>query len=263
MLKLPRAVILIFLLPSAAALNAFQLNGDPECDNGLTFENVRLTCGSAYQGYKYGYNNNRGYGNGYRYNGGYNNGGQYSNGYTAKYGQGGQASSYMSNYYNVNGKNQNYNQGNQQRQDNNEDNSNYDYNKYVNGYQNQQQQQQGGPGEEEYYMNNINGQVAGWSPEGSPYCMAGDTAYVTGTISIPQTGLYGYDMKNRVCVYGKDWGWLTCKELDLEGASFCSLFGLMAYGCPEAGQFEVTTSFNLPAQGEGYDLASGGTSFPS
>jgi hypothetical protein len=38
------------------------------------------------------------------------------------------------------------------------------------------------------------------------------------------------------------------------------MFGLMAYGCPETGQFQITTSFNLPAQGEGYDLAGGGKS---
>lgn len=226
-------MVWLCLLPAAAALNGFQLHGDPECDNGLTFENVQLTCGSAYQGYSYGYNNNRGYGNGYRYNGGYNNGGQYANSYKNNQNSN-QASEYMGKYYSSS--------------------SNSNGNQYS-----QQQQQQEGP-DEQYYMNNVNGQVAGWTPEGSSTCIAGDTAYITGTLSIPESGLYGYDMKNRVCLYGQDWGWLTCKEFDVEGASFCSMFGLMAYGCPETGQFQITTSFNLPAQGEGYDLAGGGKS---
>jgi hypothetical protein len=236
MLSLPRTVVLLCLLPAAAALNGFQLHGDPECDNGLTFENVQLICGSPYQGYSYGYNNNRGYGNGYKYNGGYNNGGQYSNSYNpnSQSQNSNQASEYMGKYYSSSS------------------NSN------GNQYSNYQQQQQGP--DEQYYMNNVNGQVAGWTPEGTSTCVAGDTAYITGTLSIPESGLYGYDMKNRVCLYGQDWGWLTCKEFDVEGASFCSMFGLMAYGCPETGQFQITTSFNLPAQGEGYDLAGGGTS---
>lgn len=212
-----QTLIQLCLVPVVVATSAFRLNGNPECDNDLTFTNVQVTCGSAEQGTQYGYNNNRGYGDGYRYNNGYNNGGQY-----------------YSNYNNYNNNN-NEPEGEGEREG------------------------EEGPEEEGYMYNGNVRQSMTWSAQGNANCYPGDTVYVKGTISIPQTGLYGYDMENKVCLYGRNWGWLTCKEIDVSGASFCSMFGLMAYGCPETGEFDVTTSFTLPAAGEGFDLGSSGT----
>jgi hypothetical protein len=79
------------------------------------------------------------------------------------------------------------------------------------------------------------------SSGGSSTCFLGDSAHVTGTLSIPDSGLFGNSMTTQACLYG----FYPCHQLETNG-DFCDTFGLSSYGCPTTGEFSVEKTFKLP-----------------
>jgi hypothetical protein len=76
---------------------------------------------------------------------------------------------------------------------------------------------------------------------GSSTCSLGDTAHVTGTLSIPDTGLFGNSMTTQACLYG----FYPCRELATND-DFCNTFELVSYGCPTSGEFALEKTIQLP-----------------
>jgi hypothetical protein len=76
---------------------------------------------------------------------------------------------------------------------------------------------------------------------GSSTCVFGDSAHVSGTLSIPDSGLFGKSMTSKACLYGA----YPCRELQTNG-DFCETFGLSEYGCPTTGEYSIEKTFDLP-----------------
>jgi hypothetical protein len=76
---------------------------------------------------------------------------------------------------------------------------------------------------------------------GSSTCVFGDSAHVSGTLSIPDSGLFGNSMTSKACLYGA----YPCRELQTNG-DFCETFGLSEYGCPTTGEYSIEKTFDLP-----------------
>jgi hypothetical protein len=76
---------------------------------------------------------------------------------------------------------------------------------------------------------------------GSSTCVFGDSAHVSGTLSIPDSGLFGKSMTSKACLYGA----YPCRELQTNG-DFCETFGLSQYGCPTTGEYSIEKTFDLP-----------------
>lgn len=82
-------------------------------------------------------------------------------------------------------------------------------------------------------------------------CDLGETAYMTGRLTIGNAGLFQRAIiTSRACVFGLNWGDLTCNYYEFE-ADLCSVLGIYeTYGeCPDDGEWDVESSFNLPGFG--------------
>jgi hypothetical protein len=80
---------------------------------------------------------------------------------------------------------------------------------------------------------------------GSSVCTFGDTATITGTMTVPETGAGNIvSLHNEACFMGIRTSY-TCQEYDFE-TSLCGMFDLEQYGCPDAGEYDIEGDFSFP-----------------
>ena len=87
------------------------------------------------------------------------------------------------------------------------------------------------------------------SQGGSSVCQFGESAHVSGSLTIPDTGLFGSSISAKACLYGM----YPCRTLQADG-DFCSTFGLEQYGCPTSGTYAAESTVDIPAA-EGLSLS--------
>jgi hypothetical protein len=93
------------------------------------------------------------------------------------------------------------------------------------------------------------------SSSGKTACNFGDTATVTGYLSVPSSGMSDYvTLKNKACFMGVQSSY-TCENHN-EDVSLCSLFNLGQYGCPAAGNYTLDGTFTVPTYNGTMDLGS-------